>query len=109
MKRVHSGKVTVIDTISSRVYRRHDGVVCRHVGSESVLVPIRNNVGNLESIYTLSPVAARVWELLDGVRSVEQIVEILCHEYDVSPAEAAADVAELLGNLSEASLVSGAT
>ena len=91
--------------LKEKVYRQVADVICRQVGSESILVPVRHNVGDLDYIYTLSPVAARVWALLDGERSLGQIVEAICDEYDVEREQAAADVAELVTDLEKVSLV----
>lgn len=96
---------TTIAIEGSRVYRRSADVVCRQVGGESVLVPIRHNVGNLDFVYTLSPVAARIWSLLDGTRNVDGILETICDDYDVSRETAAADLRELVDDLNEAGLV----
>ena len=94
---------TMID--GTRVYRHADDVICREVGEESILVPIRNNVGSLDYIYTLSPVAARMWALLDGTRSIDEVVAAICDEYDVTAEQATADVAELVSDLENVSLV----
>src|SRR5687767_14216255 len=94
---------TMIDL--NRVYRPADDVICRQVGEESILVTIRNNVGSLDYVYTLSPVAARIWLLLDGTRSIDEVVSALCDEYDVTREQAAADVAELVSDLEGVSLV----
>ncbi|MDQ3280986.1 MAG: PqqD family protein [Acidobacteriota bacterium] len=91
------------------IYRRSQDVVCRQVGAESILVPIRHNVGNLDFVYTLSPVAARVWSLLDGTHTVDAIVGELCNEFDVDAATATADVGALLADLAGASLVTQVT
>jgi len=88
------------------VFRRTPEVVCRRVGGESILVPIRQNVGNLDFVYTLSPVAASVWDQLDGQRSLDEIVDAICSEYEVDRETAAADVAGLVADLSEAALIS---
>lgn len=88
-----------------RVFQRSADVVCRQVGSESVLVPIRHNVGNLDSIYTLSSVAARVWNLLDGTRDVENVVAAVAGEFEVDRETAASDVAELIHALEDIALV----
>jgi hypothetical protein len=88
-----------------KVYTQAADVICRQVGHESILVPIRNNVGNLDYIYTLSPVAARIWSLIDGTRPVGQIVDTIVAEYDVTREQAAADVAELVNDLTEVSLL----
>lgn len=87
------------------VYRQAADVICRQVGHESLLVPIRNNVGNLDFVYTLSPVAARIWALIDGTRSIGEIIDLICDEYDVSRDQAAADVAELVSDLDGVSLL----
>jgi hypothetical protein len=33
----------------------------------------------------LNPVGSRVWELIDGRRSVDEIVEAIAREFDVAP------------------------
>src|SRR5947209_16996075 len=64
---------------------KHGGeFALRQVGSESILVPIRNSVGDLDSVFTLNEVASRVWGLLNGQQSLDAIVEIICDEYDVT-------------------------
>jgi hypothetical protein len=88
-----------------RVYKRVDDVICRQVGNESILVPITHNVGNLDYIYTLSPVAARIWALFDGTLTIDQIVTAVCDEYDVSRDQAASDVVELVTDLMNVSLL----
>lgn len=88
-----------------RLFRPSPDIVCRRVGDESVLVPVRQNVGNLDSVYTLSPVAARVWELLDGTRDAAAIAGTISDEYDVDAATAAQDVEELLAALEGAALI----
>jgi hypothetical protein len=90
----------------SSVLQRSPDVVCRQVGGESILVPIRQNVGNLDFVYTLSDVAADVWHLLDGVKPLDAIVEAICESYDVDRATAAADVTALVTDLVETALVS---
>jgi hypothetical protein len=91
--------------IAQNLYRRSGDVVCRQVGKESILVPIRNHVGNLESIFVLSDVAARIWELLDGPAPAERIIDTVCAEFEIDRETASADVAELLETLEQASLV----
>ena len=97
----------MVETSSSPlpVFRPSPDVVFRRVGDEAVLVTLRQNVGNLDWVYTLSPVAARVWQLLDGVRAVRELVETVCGEYEVDQVEAEADVVELLASLHEAGLI----
>lgn len=100
-----SGNSKMVSLEGSRVLRRSPDVVCRQVGPESILVPVRGNVGNLDFVYTLSPVAARVWNLLDGSRSLDEVVDAICAEYDVDRETARRDLEELLVSLEEAKLL----
>jgi hypothetical protein len=90
--------------IAQMTYRRSKEVVCREVGGESILVPIRNRVGDLESIFVLSPVAAKIWSLIDTM-PVDGIIDAICEEFEVDRETASADVTELLESLEVASLV----
>ena len=79
--------------------------VLRNVGREAVLVPIRNRVGDLDSVFTLTPVAARIWALIDGKSAVEDIAARICDEYEVEPDVAGRDVTDLLNGLEDARLI----
>ena len=90
----------------ARVYRKSDSVVFRKIGDEFILVPIRQNVGDLDSIYTLNETAARIWELIDGERSLHEIKSMMIEEFDVSGAEAEKDLIEHLQQLEGINAVS---
>jgi hypothetical protein len=79
-----------------KVYSKSDSIVFRKIADEFILVPIRQNVGDLESIYTLNEVAARIWELIDGKIKVEKIKEKLIEEFEVTPEEVEKDIVEHL-------------
>lgn len=87
--------------ILDKVYTKSDSMVFRKIADEFILVPIRQNVGDLESIYTLNETAARVWELIDGKMKVREIKEKLIEEFDVTPEEAEKDIIEHLRQLEE--------
>ena len=56
-------------------------------------------MGDLESIYTLNEVAARIWELIDGKRTIREIKKNIVEEFEVSPEEAEKDLQEHLQQL----------
>ncbi|MBW2594448.1 MAG: PqqD family protein [Deltaproteobacteria bacterium] len=84
-----------------KVYSKSDSIVSRKIADEFILVPIRQNVGDLESIYTLNETAAYIWELIDGKTKVEKIKEKLIEEFEVTPEEAEKDIVEHLMQLEE--------
>ncbi len=83
------------------VYKKSDSIVSRRIADEFILVPIRQNVGDLESIYTLNETAARIWELIDGKIKVREIKEKLIEEFEVTPEEAEKDIIEHIMQLEE--------
>lgn len=93
------------DNPSAGYFVADANVVARTVGSETILVPITTGVGDLDSIYTLSDVASRVWSLLRTPVSIERIVSVICAEYDVAPDVVAGDVRELIAGLMSKNLV----
>jgi len=81
------------------IYHHDPSIVARNIAGEVILVPIRNNVGDLDSIYTLNETAAFVWERLDGVHTLAEVVAALVAEYEVEPAQAEQDVLALIAQL----------
>jgi hypothetical protein len=81
------------------VFRKSESVVSRKIVDELILVPIRKSVADMESLFTLNDVGARIYELIDGKRSVGGICGTIVEEFEVSDAEARADVTEFLEKL----------
>ena len=86
-------------------YRKSESIVSRKIDDEFILVPIRQDVGELSSIYTLNEVAGRIWELIDGKCSVEDIAKKIIEEYEVESQEAESDVCYYLEQLENKGLI----
>ncbi len=82
-----------------RRYARDPDFVFRRIADEVILLPIRRNLGDLESIFTLNAVGARIWELLDGRRSLADVCDRLLEEFGVSRDPMEADLTEFIGQL----------
>jgi hypothetical protein len=80
-------------------YRKAADIVFRKVAGEFILVPIRHQAGDLECIYTLNEVAARAWELIDGLMATKQIAAVLYEEFEVDKSVLEKDLIELFGDL----------
>jgi Coenzyme PQQ synthesis protein D (PqqD) len=76
-------------------------VVTRKTGNEYVLVPITNNIADMNSVYTLNETGAFIWEQIDGKRSVEDIIIELTNEYDIDKQNAESDVFTFIENMSK--------
>ena len=81
---------TMIDKNS--VVSRSSSVVTRKTGNEYVLVPVANNIADMNSVYTLNETGAFLWELIDGRKTVSDLIESLMSEYEIDKETADADV-----------------
>ncbi|MGA2405719.1 MAG: PqqD family protein [Bacteroidales bacterium] len=76
-------------------------VVTRKTGNEYVLVPITNNIADMNSVYTLNETGAFIWEQIDGEKSVEEIIIALTTEYDIDNKNAQTDVYSFIENMNK--------
>ena len=81
------------------LYQRTEEVVARAIAGETVLVPIRRQIGDLESIYTLNEVATFIWERLAQPTTAAEIASALGDVFAGDPAEMRADLDVFLQDL----------
>jgi hypothetical protein len=74
-------------------------IVTRKTGNEYVLVPITNNIADMNSVYTLNDTGAFIWEQINGIRNVEEIISALTAEYEIDKKNAEADVFSFIENM----------
>jgi hypothetical protein len=84
-----------------KTYKRNENFVFRKIGDEMILVPIRDNVGDMGYIYNLNELAAFIWQHLDGSNRLVEINEMILEEFEVSDQEAKEDLRIFLGDLEE--------
>jgi len=75
-------------------FTKDPSIVFRKVADEFILVPIKQKASEVESIYTMNDVASRIWELIDGKRSLKDIKKIIIKEFEVSSEEAEKDLVD---------------
>jgi hypothetical protein len=90
-----SGNPATVNSMDA-VYEKSDAVVFRRIADEGLLVPIRRTSNDVDCFYTLNETASRIWDLIDGRRSLEHIVTVVVEEFNVSPDDCRKDVLELI-------------
>ncbi len=78
-----------------RLFQKDSAIVSRRIADEVILVPIRRRLGEVECLYTLNEAGARIWELIDGTRRVEEFRDLIVSEFEVSRDEAEEDLLTL--------------
>src|SRR3990172_1216692 len=94
-------------TEENKSYSKKNEFVTRCITDETIIVPIRGGVGDLNSIYTLNEMGTRIWELMNDQADIDKIAETISNEYEVLLEEAKKDIAEFLGSLESVGLVQG--
>ena len=82
-----------------QVYQKNQDFIFRQIENETILVPIRNHVGDMNHIYTLNPIGALVWEYLDSRNSLQNIKNLIMEKFEVSSEKAGEDLCEFIGEL----------
>jgi hypothetical protein len=83
------------------IISQSSSIVTRKTGNEYVLVPITDNIADMNSVYTLNETGAFIWEQLDGKRDLEEIIIALTNEYDIDRKTAESDVLSFVNNMSK--------
>ncbi len=73
-------------------YERNPDFVFRKVVEEFILVPIRQDVADMNCIYSLNSVGAYIWEQLAQYATPSQLQSALLAEFDAEPDILAADL-----------------
>jgi hypothetical protein len=81
-----------------------DGYCVREVGGETILLAATG-----EAIHVLDEVGTFIWRQIDGRRSLDEIVEQLCADYEVDRSTAVADLVSFAGELHALGLVSSSS
>jgi methyltransferase-like protein len=76
-------------------------IVTTKTGNEYVLVPVANNIADMNSVYTLNETGAFIWEHINGENSVEDIINEMMEEYEVDFITASEDVYSFIDDMSK--------
>ena len=82
------------------ILTRNPATAWRVIEGEAVILSLDTKV-----FRGLNAVGSRVWELIDGRNSVDEIVKVIVPEFDVTRERAAADVGAFVQQLLDKGLV----
>jgi hypothetical protein len=85
-----------------KIFKKNSKIVVRKIEDETILMPLYSTSDEIDCIYTLNDAAARIWELVDGKRTLGKIKKIFLDEFDVTEEE----LADFLKDLEEIRAIS---
>lgn len=83
------------------ILHKNKDLVARVIDDETILLPIYKTSEEINCIYSLNKTASRVWELIDGKRTLGQIKKQVLEEFDTTSEEVDKEMRKFLGNLKE--------
>ncbi len=89
----------------TKCFAKQNDFATRAILGETIIVPVKGGVGDLNSIYVLNELGTQIWELVDGKNSIHRMIEEICRTYDVGPEEAEKDTIEFLNSLEGSGLI----
>ena len=77
-------------------YLRNPNYIYRKIVDESVLVPVYNNVADMNCIYTLNGMGAFLWEHLAAPATRQELEALVLAEYNADPEVLVVDLEKFL-------------
>ncbi len=71
-----------------------DGIEVRELGDEIIIISVDGKY-----MHTLTDTGRFIWELIDGERTVDSILDIICKEYNVNKDQAKLDLLSFMNML----------
>ena len=86
-----------IDT-NSKITKKSNFAI-QELDDRLILVPVKEDIAEMDYLYQLNETAAFIWDCFDGKRSIEEISQELTHAFKISMEEARKEVKKVLDEL----------
>lgn len=93
-------------TLFEIIYKKNPGMLSREIGGEVVLLPINQNIGNLDNIYALNEVGAFIYGNINEKNSLSEILQMIIEEFDVNVETAKNELNNFIQCLKEINAIS---
>ncbi len=84
-----------------KVFRKNKNMVSRKIDKELILVPIFKSDKDINEIYSFNDTAGKIWDLIDGKRTLAKIREDLLRKFAVDDKTLDKHLAEFINDLQE--------
>lgn len=88
-----------METDTEKKYIRNPNFIFRKIVDETILVPIRQNVAELNCIYSLNEVGSFLWQKLADPQDISSLHSAVLGEFEASPDQVVEDIKLFLSEL----------
>lgn len=86
-------------------FRKKDEIIARKIADETILVPIRGKLADMQRIFSLNPVAEFIWTQIESESAIGNILNLVINEFDVEAEKAEEDLLALIDDLLAENLI----
>ena len=79
--------------------------IYRQIAGETLLIPIRSQLADMQNIFALNPAAEYIWQQLDGKQNLENIHRGITDNFQVETRRAHSDLEEFISQLLDAGII----
>jgi hypothetical protein len=83
------------------IFKKTTECVIKQAGNEFILVPLTDNIAQMNSMYTLNETGAFIWERIDGKNSLESIAQMISDEFETDYESALKDTKAFIEKLND--------
>ncbi|MBN1268457.1 MAG: PqqD family protein [Kiritimatiellae bacterium] len=87
------------------MYRKKESLLSRQIAGETIVVPIRGKLADMQRIFALNSVAEHIWDRIDGRRDTDEIRRGIVERFEIDEVQARRDLDEFVRQLLDAGLV----
>ena len=84
---------------TDKIYTKSPDFVQREIAGECILIPVRRQLTDVNSLYVLNDTGAALWRRIDGKTPLQGITSDFLSEFEVTRAQLEKDVASLIEDL----------
>lgn len=82
------------------IFSHSNDVVSREIDGALIIVPLTSGVGDMEDdLFSMNESGTEIWNMLDGKKTLQEIVEALARQYQAEPGKIEQDVAGIVEEL----------
>ncbi len=82
--------------------KKLENFIVREIGGSYVMMPFGETTLKFNGLINANESAAFIWEHIEEVENVEEMANLLCQEFDVTPEKALEDCKVLLAQMKQA-------
>lgn len=86
-------------------YIRKDNIVLREIAGETLLVPISEDLADLERLFALNEVGGLIWKSLDSESNLKCIASAVLAKFDSDKETVENDLKDLIAQFLDAGLI----